>query len=77
MTGTMPDHLEALDDLKCISSILTIMSATNEDFFGMPDALAFLGRVVENRTEILKFYVDNENNKSDECKEAEEDTEEE
>ncbi len=71
MTGVMPDHLEALDDLEGISSILTIMSATNEDFFGMPDALAFLGRTIENRTEILKFYVDNGYNKSDDYDDAE------
>ena len=75
MTGTMPDHLEALDDLEGISSILTIISSTNEDFFGMPDALAFLGRVVENRTEILKFYIDNGYNKSYECEEGAEEAE--
>lgn len=61
MTGCMEDHLEALDDLTGISSILTIMSATDEDFIGMSDALAFLGRIIDNRTEILKNYIESDN----------------
>ena len=69
MTGSMPDHLEALDDLHAISKILVAMWSLDEELgniIGLSEALGFLSRVIDNRTDILKFYIDNGYNESDE-----------
>ncbi len=65
MTGAMPDHLEALDDLNAISAILTAMWSLDEelgDVIGLSEAIGFLARTVESRTDILKRYIDNGKN---------------
>ena len=69
MTGHMPDHLEALDDLYAISKILVAMWSLDHNLgnvVGLSEAVGFLSRVIEDRTDILKFYVDNGYDKSDE-----------
>ena len=78
MTGAMPDHLEALDDLYAISKILVAMWSLDEDLegiIGLSEAMGFLARTLENRTEILKFYIDNGYNRSDESEDIDDDDE--
>ena len=80
MTGSMPDHLEALDDLHAISKILVAMWSLDEELgniIGLSESLGFLSRVIENRTDILKFYVDHGYNESEEHEEDIDDDDEE
>ena len=68
MTGHMPDHLEALDDLYAISKVLVAMWSLDHDLgnvVGLSEAVGFLSRVIEDRTDILKFYVDNGYDRND------------
>ena len=79
MTGNMPDHLEAIDDLYAISTILGSMWCLDQELgnvAGLSEAMGFLSRVIDNRTDILKFYVDNGYNKSDELEDTDEDDDE-
>lgn len=80
MTGSMPDHLEALDDLYGISRILVAMWSLDDELgnvVGLSEGIGFLSRVIENRTDILKFYVDHGYNESEESEDSDDENEEE
>lgn len=69
----MPDHLEAIDDLYAISVILGSMWSLNHEFgnvAGLSDAIGFLSRVIDNRTDILKYYADHGHDMSDELEDS-------
>ncbi len=62
MTGSMPDRIEALDDLNAVSAILTAMWSLDEDLgniVGLSEALGFLSRTLDSRIEILNRYINN------------------